>query len=160
MGTQKQSSPDKVEKILEDYGDVFADIINVLVYHGEEVVRSENLADGPTASMFKAAEGNWGQKGRDVIKMDVRNHIAYALYGLENQTAVNYVMPVRSMGYDYASYLLSCLTQDVRRKISRNIGLNLSSDTNCTLVYKYIYALKDLRNVIAHNDVVYKSKHL
>ena len=30
MGTQKQSSPDKVEKILEDYGDVFADIINVL----------------------------------------------------------------------------------------------------------------------------------
>ena len=103
MGTQKQSSPDKVEKILEDYGDVFADIINVLVYHGEEVVRSENLADGPTASMFKAAEGNWGQKGRDVIKMDVRNHIAYALYGLENQTAVNYVMPVRSMGYDYAS---------------------------------------------------------
>ena len=104
MGTQKQSSPDKVEKILEDYGDVFADIINVLVYHGEEVVRSENLADGPTASLFKAAEGNWGQKGRDVIKMDVRNHIAYALYGLENQTAVNYVMPVRSMGYDYASY--------------------------------------------------------
>ncbi len=94
MGTQKQSSPDKVEKILEDYGDVFADIINVLVYGGEEVVKLENLADGPTASMFKAAEGNWGQKDRDVIKLDVRNHVTYALYGLENQTAVNYVMPV------------------------------------------------------------------
>ena len=104
MGTQKQSSPDKVEKILEDYADVFADIINVLVYNGEEVVKLENLADGPTASMFKAAEGNWGQKDRDVIKLDVRNHVTYALYGLENQTAVNYVMPVRSMGYDYASY--------------------------------------------------------
>ena len=94
MGTQKQSSPDKVEKILEDYADVFADIINVLVYNGEEVVKLENLADGPTASMFKAAEGNWGQKDRDVIKLDVRNHVTYALYGLENQTAVNYVMPV------------------------------------------------------------------
>ena len=100
----KQSSPDKAEKILEDYADVFADIINVLVYDGKEVVKLENLADGPTASMFKAAEGNWGQKDRDVIKLDVRNHVTYALYGLENQTAVNYVMPVRSMGYDYASY--------------------------------------------------------
>ena len=55
-------------------------------------------------------------------------------------------------------YLLSCLTQDVRRKISRNIGLNLSSDTNCTLVYKYVYTLKDLRNAIAHNDVVYDTR--
>lgn len=55
-------------------------------------------------------------------------------------------------------YLLSCLTQNVREKISRNIGLNLSSDTNCTLVYKYVYALKDLRNTIAHNDVVYDTR--
>ena len=44
------------------------------------------------------------------------------------------------------------------KNFSRNIGLNLSSDTNCTLVYKYVYALKDLRNPIAHNDVVYDTR--
>ena len=55
-------------------------------------------------------------------------------------------------------YLLSCLTENVRKKISINIGLNLSSDTNYTLVYKYVYALKDLRNAIAHNDVVYDTR--
>ena len=55
-------------------------------------------------------------------------------------------------------YLLSCLTKDMRRKISRKIGLNLSSDTDCTLVFKYVYALKDLRNAIAHNDVVYDTR--
>lgn len=55
-------------------------------------------------------------------------------------------------------YLLSCLTQDMRRKISRKIGINLSSDTNCELVYNYVYALKDLRNAIAHNDIVYDAR--
>ena len=46
----------------------------------------------------------------------------------------------------------------MRKKISRKIGINLSCDTNCTLVYKYVYALKDLRNAIAHNDVVYDTR--
>lgn len=55
-------------------------------------------------------------------------------------------------------HLLSCLTKDMRKKISRKIGINLSCDTNCTLVYKYVYALKDLRNAIAHNDVVYDTR--
>lgn len=52
-------------------------------------------------------------------------------------------------------YLLSCLTYEIRDKISRVIGINLSCDTKRELIYKYVYALKDLRNAIAHNDVVY-----
>lgn len=55
-------------------------------------------------------------------------------------------------------YLLSCLTIDMRKKISRAIGINLSCDTYCELLYKYVYALKDLRNAIAHNDVVYDTR--
>ena len=55
-------------------------------------------------------------------------------------------------------YLLSCITIDMREKISRAIGINLSSDTYRELVYKYVYALKDLRNAIAHNDVVYDTR--
>lgn len=55
-------------------------------------------------------------------------------------------------------YLLSCLTIDMREKISRTIGINLSCDTNRELLYKYVYALKDLRNAIAHNDVVYDTR--
>ena len=54
--------------------------------------------------MYKAAEGNFRQKERDVVKIDERRGVVYALYGVENQTAVNCVMPVRNMGYDYASY--------------------------------------------------------
>lgn len=55
-------------------------------------------------------------------------------------------------------YLLSCLTIDMREKVSRSIGINLSSDTYRELLYKYVYTLKDLRNAIAHNDVVYDTR--
>lgn len=55
-------------------------------------------------------------------------------------------------------FLLSCLTISVRENISREIGLNLSMDTNRELVYKYVYALKDLRNAIAHNDVIFDAR--
>lgn len=55
-------------------------------------------------------------------------------------------------------YLLSCLTYDVRDDISKRIGINVSSDTNRQLIYKYIYTLKDLRNAIAHNSVVFDTR--
>lgn len=55
-------------------------------------------------------------------------------------------------------FLLSCLIPNIRKAISQRIGINISSDTNLELVYKYIYALKDLRNAIAHNAVVFDTR--
>ena len=55
-------------------------------------------------------------------------------------------------------YLLSCLTYDVRDDISKRLGLNMSCDTDRQLIYKYIYTLKDLRNAIAHNAVVFDTR--
>ncbi len=55
-------------------------------------------------------------------------------------------------------YLLSCLTYDVRDDISKRLGLNTSCDTDRQLIYKYIYTLKDLRNAIAHNAVVFDAR--
>lgn len=55
-------------------------------------------------------------------------------------------------------YLLSCLKYDVRDYISRRLGVNVSCDTNRELIYKYIYTLKDLRNAVAHNAVVFDTR--
>lgn len=55
-------------------------------------------------------------------------------------------------------YLLSCLTYDVRDDISRRLCLNVSCDTGRQLIYKYIYTLKDLRNAIAHNAVIFDTR--
>ena len=45
-------------------------------------------------------------------------------------------------------YLLSCLTIDMRERVSRSICINLSSDTYRELLYKYVYALKDRKRQI------------
>lgn len=73
-----------------------------------------------------------------------------------NEVPMWAIFEILTMG-DFG-YLLSCLTMDMREKISREIGINLSCDTYRELLYKYVYALKDLRNAIAHNDVVYDTR--
>ena len=73
-----------------------------------------------------------------------------------NEVPLWAIFEILTMG-DFG-YLLSCLTIDMREKISRAIGINLSCDTYRELLYKYVYALKDLRNAIAHNDVVYDTR--
>ena len=55
-------------------------------------------------------------------------------------------------------FLLSCLNYDVRDDISHRLGINVSADTDRQLVFKYIYTLKDLRNAIAHNSVVFDTR--
>ena len=42
--------------------------------------------------------------------------------------------------------------------ISKRLSLNVSCDTDRQLIYKYIYTLKDLRNAIAHNAVVFDTR--
>lgn len=103
-GQAKASQPDQTEKLLEDWCDVFADIINVLVYGGEKRVEEKHLVDGPTASRYKAAAGPYHEKDRDICKEDIRGKVHFAVWGLENQTDICRIMPVRCMGYDYSAY--------------------------------------------------------
>ena len=55
-------------------------------------------------------------------------------------------------------HLLSCLTNDVREAISKKLGISITIDTDLELIYKYIYTLKDLRNAVAHNLVVFDTR--
>jgi abortive infection bacteriophage resistance protein len=55
-------------------------------------------------------------------------------------------------------FLLSCLTINTREAISKKLGIRLSMDTSRELVYKYLYTLKDLRNAVAHNAVVFDTR--
>ena len=59
---------DKIEKLLEDYSDVFADIINVLVYQGEEVVKPEELRTTNIRSQYKASDDVLHEEERDTLK--------------------------------------------------------------------------------------------
>ena len=77
---------DIAEKILEDYPDVFADIVNGFLFNGNEVVRSEELEDMKLRSAYRA-ELKLHDMERDVAKRWKKNGIRIAGVGFENQTA-------------------------------------------------------------------------
>ena len=97
-------SMDKTTRRLEEYNDVFADIINVLVFYGERVVKEDELEDVDTKSEILADDrGQRGQE-RDVAKFWTAQNIRLALFGLENQNSPDSLMPLRLYSYNGASY--------------------------------------------------------
>ena len=91
-------------KLLEDYNDVFTDIVDVLGFHGEKIVTEETLVQGPTVSVYKAQDGRNREQLRDVTKFDTKLGLVMMLLGLENQTDEDYDMVFRVLRYDGASY--------------------------------------------------------
>lgn len=99
MGTK-----DMTEKLLEEYNDVFADIINVLLFDGKHRVKPESLEDSRLKSQYKADDGKLHEQERDVMKYWKEEKVRLAVYGLENQTVIDEQMPVRIFGYEGANY--------------------------------------------------------
>ena len=95
---------DMTEKLLEDYEDVFADIVNVLLFGGREIILPEALGDSKTRSQYKADDTQLHEMERDVMKLWRDRNVNIALYGIENQTKAEKDMPLRILGYDGSSY--------------------------------------------------------
>lgn len=103
---------DKIEKMLEEYDDVFADIVNVLGFQGKKEVRQNSLRPGPTASVYWDKQGEHREQFRDVAKYCMDMGTILVLFGLENQTVQDWDMVFRMMRYDGSAYKL----QENRRK--------------------------------------------
>ena len=95
---------DMSEKILEDYNDVFSDIVNVLLFHGQELIEPSALESISVHSQYKGEDAKLHEQERDVAKKWKRYNVQLAIIGIENQTAVEKKMPFRLIGYDGASY--------------------------------------------------------
>jgi len=95
---------DITQKMLEKYNDVFADILNVLLFAGRDVVDESALIDALPMSMLKI-DGRVRSQERDIAKYWRKSKINVALFGLENQTIADRLMPLRVFGYDGAEYV-------------------------------------------------------
>ena len=91
------------EKRLEDFDDVFADIINGLLFNGAHVVNENDLESGMPRSAYKI-EGKFAEQERDVKKYWKSGRIRLAVYGLENQTDEDPDFIFRDFGYDGSEY--------------------------------------------------------
>ena len=95
---------DKIQKTLEAYNDVFADIVNVLLFNGRRVVDENDLTDAQTFSYYKMDENQVHGQERDVAKIWNNGEIRISFIGLENQMKPDKFMPLWVIGYDGAAY--------------------------------------------------------
>ena len=110
---------DITEKQLEEYNDVFADILNTILFNGRPVVGEDELEDVMTKSQYKSDRGILHEQERDIAKYWKRRKIRLAVFGLENQSKTDPYMPVRIMGYDGQSYR----SQMVKKENGGNISI-------------------------------------
>ena len=94
---------DITEKLLEEQNDVFADIINTLVFDGKKVICETDLESVSVLSAYKMSDKLRSQE-RDVLKAWRQGCIRIAMCGLENQSTVDYDIPLRVISYDGAAY--------------------------------------------------------
>ena len=135
---------DITQKMLERYNDVFADIVNVLLFNGKRIVDEDALIDTPVDSALKL-DGEIHSQYRDVAKYWKNSQINIALFGLENQTVPDKLMPMRVIGYDGAEYKKQVLEENRYKKKYPVITLVLymGYDRN----WKYSNSLLDLFEV-------------
>ena len=106
---------DMTEKNLESLNDVFADIVNVLLFDGRQIIHEDELEPASEYSLFKA-DGKLHEQERDVSKFWKNGEIRIALLGLENQTKKDKSMPLRVISYDGAAYKQQLLDKTIKKK--------------------------------------------
>ncbi|MBR5401002.1 MAG: Rpn family recombination-promoting nuclease/putative transposase [Treponema sp.] len=106
---------DITEKNLEAFNDVFADIVNVLLFKGNKIMKEKDLESAAKDSMFKA-DGKIHQQERDVSKFWKNGEVRISILGFENQTVQDPNMPLRVISYDGASYKQQLLDSDKEKK--------------------------------------------
>ena len=135
---------DITQKMLERYNDVFADIVNVLLFNGKKIVDEDALIDTPVDSTLKI-DGEIHSQDRDVAKYWKNSQINIALFGLENQTVPDKLMPMRVIGYDGAEYKKQVLEKNRYKKKYPVITLVLYMGYEKN--WKYSNSLLDLLEV-------------
>ena len=132
---------DITEKILEDYNDVFADIINGLIFNGEQRILPESLENTQVHSQYKAEDGKVHELERDVAKYWKDKKVELAICGIENQSSVEKNMPFRIIGYDGASYRSQLLEK--RKEILPVMTIVLYFGTN-----RHWYGKKNIKGLM------------
>ena len=105
---------DIAEKNLEALNDVFADIVNVLLFKGKRLRKEDELEADTKDSQFKA-DGKLHEQERDVSKLWKNGEVRISILGFENQTVQDYKMPLRVISYDGASYKKQLLDEELQK---------------------------------------------
>ena len=95
---------DLTEKNLVEEAEVFADISNVNLYGGRNVIQPEDLELLPQEMHYKDREGKPAKAMADVRMRWRKNGSVIAMIQIENQSEIDNIMPIRDLGYIFNNY--------------------------------------------------------
>ncbi len=88
----------------------FADFFNAVLFDGEQVIRPDELEDLDTEESSVFGHRQYIESiraARDNVKIRKKStayDVELVMLGMEGQERIHYAMPMRVMGYDYATY--------------------------------------------------------
>ena len=114
--------------------------------------------------------GSSKQKEALKSRLGLRDHVYSALtreYGNKKEVVQHFyhkdtsvpiwaIFEILTLG-EFGNFF-SCLNQNVRRAVSQELGLHQPSDTDAFLTKRIIFTIKELRNAVAHNDVIFDTR--
>ena len=106
----KLKEKDRTEKLFILENEVFCDIFNAICFDGRKVIKEEEIVDAPNAGAFKY-EGKVRGLDSDVSKYYKNANLNIALLTIENQSTIDYRMPLRIIGYEGARYNLQYINR-------------------------------------------------
>lgn len=109
---------DLTAKNLEYYPDVFADIINALLYRGKQVVSAMDLQSAPTETLYPDKNHKLHNQFHDVSKYLIQNGQIAMQYTLENESQARKKTVLRKAGYQGAVYREQVNSKDTYPVIS------------------------------------------
>ena len=95
---------DRIEKVFFQHPDVFADVFNGNVFGGREAIDPSKLTASETESQFSDHQGKHHTQYRDLLMEYNESKQTLALFGIENQSKIDRMMPVRVLNYNITSY--------------------------------------------------------
>ena len=105
--------------------DRFADLFNGCCFQGRQIIRAEDLREASENYVItdKRLPGKTRQKDTEIIR-DVKtvlgSDMVLQVLAVENQSYIDYAMPVRCMGYDAAEYRRQLKERKQERRLLMN----------------------------------------
>ena len=105
--------------------DQFADLFNGCCFQGRQIIRAEDLREASENYVItdKRLPGKTRQKDTEIIrdvKMVLGSGMVLQVLAVENQSYIDYAMPVRCMGYDAAEYRRQLKERKQERRLLMN----------------------------------------
>ena len=142
-----------LEIILNETGSSrFADIYSQIMKNYKSFSVGSDLYKNAVSKRLAVRNKIYGNISRDYGKKYIVTHY----YDKDAPIPIWAIFELLSLG-EFGNFI-SCLDPVVRKKLSVSVGIKSSFDQDGKMTEKIVFALKDLRNAVAHNNTVFDTR--